>query len=50
LDKTYIQYLRCCFLNSPLKILLCGYLTKKYTSIPCEKKPHSEILSIELKE
>ena len=37
MDKTQIQYFRCCFLDSSLKIKSCGYLTKKYTSIPCGK-------------
>ena len=27
LNKTYIQYLRGCFLGFSFKILLCGYLT-----------------------
>ena len=26
-DKTYVQYLRCCFLGCPFKILSCDYLT-----------------------
>ena len=37
MDKTYKQYLRCCSLDSSLKILLCGYVTKKYTFILREK-------------
>ena len=36
-DKTYIQYFRGCYLNFPLKIQPCDYLTKKYTSIPWAK-------------
>ena len=33
IDKTYVQYFMCCFLDSPFKILPCGDLTKKYIFI-----------------
>ena len=34
---------------SSLKIQLCGYLTKKYTSHPMRKNPHGKILGWEPK-
>ena len=42
----------CYSLDSPLKILPCGYLTKKYISIPWEKKkkPYDRILRKKPKE
>ena len=35
--KTQEQYLRYCSLDFPLKIQLCGYLTKRYIFIPYAK-------------
>ena len=32
------------------KIQSCGYLTKKYTSITCEKNPNDRILRMKSKE
>ena len=49
MDKTYIQYLRCCSLGSPFKILSYGCLIKKYIFIH-EKKATWQNLRGKLKE
>ena len=41
---------RCCFLASPFKIELCGYLTKKIHFYSIKKNPHDWILRGECKE
>ena len=48
MNKTYVQYLRYCFLGFSLKILLCNYLKNTLPSM--KKKPYDRILREEPKE
>ena len=51
MDKTYVQYFKCCPLCSPLKIQACDYLIKKiYFHLMRKKKTHDIILKRKLKE